>query len=69
MSERIERDADEQLVCDLLGEYIARRYRHRLVDVTDLLDAAHAAGPTPLTALAGAIAFYEHAINNHFTAS
>lgn len=61
-AERIERDADEQLVCDLLGEYIARRAHHRLVEIADLLKAAETAGPTPLSALSSAIAFYEHAL-------
>lgn len=68
-AERMECHADEQLVCDLLGEYIARRDRHRLVDITDLLGVAENAGPTPLAALSCAIAFYEHALNTELTAS
>lgn len=67
-AERVERDEHEQLVCDLLGEYIARRDRQRLVDIADLLDQAETAGPTPLAALSTAIAFYEHALNIHLTA-
>lgn len=66
--ERVERDEHEQLVCDLLGEYIARRDRQRLVDITDLLAQAETAGPTSLAALCAAIAFYEHALKTHLTA-
>ena len=62
-AERMERDATEQLVCDLLGEYIARRDRCRLTRVDDLLDQAADASPTALAALSTAIAFYEHALN------
>lgn len=62
-AERMERDADEQLVCDLLGEHIARRDRCRLTRVDDLLDRAADAGPTAIAALSAAIAFYEHALN------
>ena len=60
--ERMELHADEELVCDLLGEYTARRDQSRLVLASDLLEEASAFSQRALVALSTAIAFYEHAL-------
>ena len=60
--ERLELRDDEELVCDLLSEYIARRDSSAVVLASDLLEEAAAISQRALAALSTAIAFYEHAL-------
>lgn len=57
--ERMERDEYENAIGELIGEYLARRDRCRLVRVDDLAAAAAALGPVAVGALRFAIHFCE----------
>lgn len=57
--ERMERETYEQLVAELIGDYLERRDRCPLVAVEDLAARAAELGPVAESALRFAIRFYE----------